>query len=245
MVFKKPAQKLAVVTGANRGIGYEICRQLAQNGILVILTSRDEVKGKAACQKFEKEELPVIFHPLDVTVASSVNRLAIFIKKEYGRCDILVNNAGIFLDAHQSSGDTPPSVFTTDLNTLRQTMETNVYGPLLMCQALIPLMKQNNYGRIINLSSGLGQLSDMKGGFSAYRISKTSLNALTRIFNDELKDCNILVNSMCPGWVKTDMGGPGAARPVSKGADTAIWLATLPDNGPRGKFFRDRKEIPW
>lgn len=245
MVLKKPIQKLAVVTGANRGIGYEICRQLAQNGILVILTSRDEVKGKAACQKFEKEELPVIFYPLDVTVASSVNRLAIFIKKEYGRCDILVNNAGIFLDAHQSSGDTPPSVFTTDLNTLRQTMETNVYGPLLMCQALIPVMKQNNYGRIINLSSGLGQLSDMNGGFSAYRISKTSLNALTRIFNDELKDCNILVNSMCPGWVKTDMGGPGAMRSVSEGADTAIWLATLPDNGPRGKFFRDRKEIPW
>src|SRR3989338_11173398 len=123
-------------------------------------------------------------------------------------------------------------------------METNVYGPLLLCQAIIPLMKKNNYGRIINLSSGLGQLSEMNGGHPAYRVSKTAINALTRILNDELKGENILVNSVCPGWVKTDMGGPGATRPVEEGAGTAVWLADLPADGPRGKFFRDKNEIP-
>lgn len=128
---------------------------------------------------------------------------------------------------------------------INRAMTTNVYGPLLMSQALVPLMKKNNYGRVVNISSGLGQLSDMGGGYPAYRISKTAINALTRMFAGELKDDNILVNSMCPGWVKTDMGGPDAPRDVQEGADTAVWLATLPDNGPRGKFFRDRQEIPW
>lgn len=128
---------------------------------------------------------------------------------------------------------------------INRAMTTNVYGPLLMSQALVPLMKKNNYGRVVNISSGLGQLSDMGGGYPAYRISKTAINALTRMFAGELKADNILVNSMCPGWVKTDMGGPDAPRDVQEGADTAVWLATLPDNGPRGKFFRDRQEIPW
>src|SRR3989338_10866458 len=121
-------------------------------------------------------------------------------------------------------------------------METNVYGPLLLCQAIVPLMKKNNYGRIVNLSSGLGQLSDMNGGYPAYRVSKAAINTLTRIVADEVKNQNILINSMCPGWFKTDMGGPNATRSIPEGADTAVWLATLLDNGPRGKFFRDRKE---
>ncbi|OGX08763.1 MAG: short-chain dehydrogenase [Omnitrophica WOR_2 bacterium GWA2_47_8] len=235
--------KIAVVTGANRGIGFETCRQLAEKGILVILTSRDEDKGLKACEKLDKEELPVRYHQLDVEHASSITAFKAFIEKKYGRCDILVNNAGIFPD--KPAGDKEPSVFQTPIDTLRRAMETNVYGPLLLCQALIPLMKKNNYGRIVNMSSGMGQLSDMNGFYPGYRVSKTSLNAITRILTDELLQSNILVNSMCPGWVKTDMGGAGATREVEEGADTAIWLATLPDNGPRGKFFRDRKEIPW
>lgn len=238
-------QKIAVVTGANRGIGFEICRQLAKKGILVILTSRDEAKGLSACKKLAKEELNLKYHQLDVMQASGINQLAQFLAKEYSRCDILINNAGVFLDAKQPDETKFPSVFSAELDTLRATMETNVYAPLLLCQAIIPLMKQNHYGRIVNLSSGLGQLSDMNGGYPAYRISKTAINALTRILNDELQGSNILVNSMCPGWVKTDMGGPNAPRSVEEGADTAVWLATLPDGGPRGKFFRDRKEIPW
>ncbi len=244
MIEAKVKDKIAVVTGANRGIGAEICRQLAKEGILVVLTSRDEAKGKAVCQALEKEELPVRYCQLDVDHPASIFNLENFMKKEFGRCDILVNNAGVFLDKPETKGDLP-SVFNAKIETVRRTMETNVFGPLLLCQAMIPLMKKNNYGRVVNLSSGMGQLSDMNGGYPGYRISKVSLNALTRILTDELKGTNILVNSMCPGWVKTEMGGPGATRSVQEGADTAVWLATLPDQGPKGKFFRNRKEIPW
>lgn len=238
-------EKIAVVTGANRGIGFEICRQLAEKGILVILTSRDEKKGLQACEKLDKEELPVRFHQLDVDHAASINNLKNFIEKEFGRCDILVNNAGIFPDVSNTSDEEDSSIFKVHLDTIRQAITTNVFGPLLMCQALIPLMKKNHYGRIVNMSSGMGQLTHMNGGYPAYRFSKTALNTLTRILNDELLEHNILINSMCPGWVKTDMGGPGATRSIEEGADTAVWLATLPDKGPRGQFFRDRKEIPW
>ena len=241
----KSKEKVAVVTGGNRGIGFEICRQLGQLGITVILACRDEVKGIGACNKLQKEELPVIVHQLDVTHAASIMALRKFIDDEFGHCDILVNNAGILIDEKETKHKEFPSILNTDIQTIRQTMETNLYGAVMMCQSMVPLMKKNNYGRIVNMSSGMGQLSDMNGGYPGYRISKTSLNVVTRILNDELSDENILVNSMCPGWVKTDMGGSGATRPVEEGADTAVWLATLPDSGPRGKFFRDRKEIPW
>jgi len=241
----KNIQKIAVVTGANRGIGFEICRQLARKkDILVILTSRDEKKGLKACEELQKKELPVRFEELDVASAASIQRFAQKIKKDYGRCDILINNAGILID-RESDDVNYSGILETKVETIRKTMETNVYGPLLLCQALVPLMKKNNYGRIVNLSSGMGQLSDMGGGYTGYRLSKVSINALTRIWTAELKDKNILVNSMCPGWVKTEMGGSEATRSVEEGADTAVWLAILPDNGPRGKFFRDRKEIPW
>ncbi len=237
--------KVAVVTGGNRGIGMEICRQLAKEGILVILTSRDESKGMAVCQQLQKEEFPVRYHPLDVDHAASIGALARFMEKEFGRCDILVNNAGIFPDVSAEKASEISSIFKTKIETIQKAMTTNVYGPFLMCQALVPLMKKNNFGRIVNISSGMGQLTYMNGGYPGYRISKTAVNALTRIFSEELLDSNIIVNSMCPGWVKTEMGGSGATRGVEEGADTALWLATLPDDGPRGKFFRDRKVIEW
>jgi len=232
-----PTKRVAVVTGANRGIGFETCRQLAKKGIQVILTSRDRANGEAAVEKLQAEGLDVSYHPLDVTDSDSVQRLAEFIKSEFGQLDILVNNAGVLLD----SSDT---VLSTKIDTLRQTMDTNLYAPLLLCQALIPLMK-HNYGRVVNVSSGAGQLSDMTSGYPSYRISKTALNALTRILANELKGTNILVNSVCPGWVKTDMGGANAPRTPEQGADTIVWLATLPDNGPTSGFFRDRQPIPW
>lgn len=243
----KKIQKIAVVTGANRGIGLEIARQLARrNDTLVVLTSRDKEKGLLACSDLELEELPARFHELDVDHPASIEHLAAFVQSEFGRCDVLINNAGIFPDAPNASDEHAfPSVFHASLATINRGLTTNVYGPLLLCQAFIPLMKKNNYGRIVNMSSGMGQLTDMNGGYPAYRISKTALNAVTRIFNDELLGSNILINSMCPGWVKTDMGGPGATRTVEQGADTAVWLATLPDDGPRGGFFRDREQIPW
>ncbi|ARV59992.1 short-chain dehydrogenase [Nostocales cyanobacterium HT-58-2] len=234
-------QKVAVITGANRGLGFEASRQLAKKGFLVILTSRDEAKGKAAAEKLQAEGLNVIFYPLDVTNHESSQQLAEFIRQQFGKLDVLINNAAIYIDS-QANGN---SVFDAKVDTLRQTMETNVYGVLQVTQALIPLMRKQNYGRIVNVSSGAGQLHDMGSGIPAYRISKTALNALTRIFATELQGTNILVNSVCPGWVKTDMGGSDAPRTPEEGVDTIVWLATLPDGGATGEFFRDRQLIDW
>jgi NAD(P)-dependent dehydrogenase (short-subunit alcohol dehydrogenase family) len=233
-------KRVAVVTGANRGIGLEICRQLARRGgIRVVLTARDQTKGKAAAGQLRDEGLEVDFHELDVTSEKSVETLAGWLEGTCKRCDILVNNAGILADPRGSRFlDSRPETY-------RQTLDTNVFGPLLLSQALVPIMKRSRYGRIVNISSGQGQLFEMGAGTPAYRISKTALNALTRVLAAELKGSGILVNSMCPGWVKTDMGGPGAPRTVQQGADTAVWLATLPDDGPTGGFFRDRKTIAW
>ena len=231
--------RVAVVTGGNRGIGFEICRQLAQHGIHVVLTSRDAAKGKVACAALRDAGLPVTFHQLDVTSVRSISALTAYLEKQYSRLDILVNNAGVLLDPKGSR------FMNSRIETYRETLETNLFGPLLLCQALVPLMQKNGYGRIVNLSSGLGQLSDMGTGTPAYRVSKIALNALTRTLAAELKGAHILVNSMCPGWVKTDMGGRNAPHTIAQGADTAVWLATLPDGGPTGGFFRDRKPIPW
>ncbi|MBZ0165331.1 MAG: SDR family oxidoreductase [Candidatus Omnitrophica bacterium] len=238
--------KIALVTGANRGIGFEICRQLsAQPGIRVIATSRSEDKGRAASEAFKGEGLDVHWQQLDITSAESVDRCVTDVVRTYGRIDILVNNAGIFPDTQGGTASSWPSVFETDLDTMRRGMETNVYGPMRLCQEIVPTMKKNGYGRIVNLSSGMGQLTHMNGGCPSYRLSKTSLNALTRIMAEELKGTNILVNCMCPGWVKTDMGGPNATRELPQGADTAVYLATLPDGGPTGGYFRDRKPFEW
>jgi NAD(P)-dependent dehydrogenase (short-subunit alcohol dehydrogenase family) len=232
--------RVAIVTGANRGIGLEICRQLAKRGgVHVILTARDEKKGKAAAQALRDEGLDVEFHRLDVTSERSARALADFLGKTCGRCDILVNNAGILADPHGTR------FLDSRVETYRETLETNVLGPLVVAQALLPLMKKHRYGRIVNVSSGMGQLTDMGTGSPAYRISKTALNALTRILSAEFSGGGILVNSMCPGWVRTAMGGPGAPRSVEQGADTAVWLATLPDGGPSGGLFQDRKPVPW
>ncbi len=235
------AEQIALVTGANRGLGLETSRQLAQQGIHVILSSRDVVKGEAAVEKLKAEGLTFSYHPLDVADSESIKRLAQFIQEQFGHLEILVNNAGIFIDPQ----DAAESIFQANLETLQRTYETNVYGPLQLCQALIPLMQKQGYGRVINVSSGMGQLSDMNGGSAGYRLSKTGLNALTRIFADELKGTNILVNSVCPGWVRTDMGGPNAHRNIEDGVNTIVWLATLPDGSPTGLFFRDRQPIPW
>ena len=232
-------KRVVVVTGGNRGIGHEICRQLAKLDLTVVLTSRNEKDGMEAVANFNKQGLPVRFYPLDVNDPSQIIKLKVFLVKEFGCCDCLVNNAGVFFDNKDGN------FFNTDLAIVRQTMETNVYGPYLLCKTLVPLMKKNNYGRIVNISSGLGRLNKMGGGFPAYRMSKVAINVITRVLAAELVGTNILVNSLDPGWVKTRMGGPGATRPVEEGADTAVWLSTLPDGGPTGKIFHDRKEVLW
>ena len=232
-------KRLAVITGANKGIGFEICRQLAHKGLRVVLTSRDARKGLKAQRILVQENLDVLFYELDVTEPTSVRALAKYVEKEHGAVDALVNNAGIMMDSSSTS------ILRESEDVFHATLETNFFGALRMCQALVPLMRKRGYGRVVNLSSGLGQLDDMGDGNAAYRTSKTALNALTRMVASATQQHDILVNSMCPGWVRTDMGGPNASRSVEKGAETAVWLATLPAGGPTGGFFRDKKAIPW
>ena len=237
------ATSVAVVTGANRGLGLETCCQLARRGISVVLTSRARDRGEAAAAQLRAEGLDVRFQLLDVTEAAAVDALSAFLQEEFGRLDILVNNAGIFSDPYDPANPAPASIFNADLDTIRLALETNTFGAMRMAQALIPLMAGR--GNVVNVSSGMGQLSDMNGCCPGYRLSKTALNAVTRILADELKHTGIRVNSVCPGWVKTDMGGAGAERSVQEGAAGIVWAACLPDDGPSGGFFRDGKPIPW
>jgi NAD(P)-dependent dehydrogenase (short-subunit alcohol dehydrogenase family) len=226
-----------VVTGGNRGIGFEICRQLASRGARVVLTARKAEAGREAVEKLAAQKLTARFHPLDVTSSESARALGDFLQRTFGRLDVLINNAGIISDADASG-------LEVKLSTVRTTLETNTLAPLHLSQTLLPLLKRSRAGRIVNMSSGMGALSDMSGGYAAYRISKAALNAVTGILSAELRG-TVAVNSMCPGWVKTDMGGANAERDVSQGADTAVWLALDAPQDLSGKFLRDRKVIAW
>lgn len=229
-------KRIAIVTGANRGIGYEVVRQLSEKNWTVILTARHEARGRTARDDLAGRGLDVRFHLLDVTDAEQVGRLGRDLAAEPGRLDVLVNNAGILMKEDRGSVRTP-------IETLRLTMETNFFGPFRVSQALLPLLNRSDDARIINVSSGLGQLSDGGGGYPAYSISKAALNMMTVQFAEDFGG-RVKVNSVCPGWVRTEMGGPGAPRSVEKGAESIVWLATE-SKIPNGKFIRDRKEIPW
>jgi NAD(P)-dependent dehydrogenase (short-subunit alcohol dehydrogenase family) len=230
-------EPVVVVTGGNRGIGFEICRQLSARGARVVLTARKQAAGEAAVEKLAGQKHAAAFHPLDVTDGESIERLRDFLKEIYGHVDVLINNAGII-----PTGEAP--AMKVDLATVRETLETNALGPLHLAQRLVPLMRRGTSPRIVNMSSGMGALNDNDGGYSAYRMSKTLLNAVTAILAAELSGA-VAVNSVCPGWVKTDMGGPAAERDVAEGADTAVWLALDAPATLTGKFVRDRKVIPW
>jgi len=267
--------KTILVTGANRGIGLEICRQLDLLGHIVILGSRDLSKGTEAAKSLSDR---VQVRQLDVTNEESMERVFENIREEFGKLDVLINNAGIgirseeadhtivtgikniiekkfkgvwhvaknFTPALRKAGFIPQKKGASDisLTIVDDIMLTNLYGAWRMIQVFLPLLTKSSEGRIINISSGLGELESLTGEYPGYSLSKASLNALTIMFANELKATGIKVNAMCPGWVKTDMGGPGAPRSVSQGADTAVWLATK-NEVPTGKFFRDRKEINW
>lgn len=231
--------RVALVTGANRGIGLEIVRQLARNGLRVVLTARDAAKGQAARAALAAEGLEASFHGLDVCDAGQARAAAEWVEREFGRLDALVNNAGVLIDPRGTR------VATLDPAVLRDTLETNLVGALVVTQACLPLMRARGYGRIVNVSSELAQLGSTGPGTPAYRISKTALNAFTRALAAEFTGTGIKANAMSPGWVRSDMGGPSAPRSLAQGADTAVWLALLPDDGPSGGFFKDREPIAW
>ncbi|MDQ3970254.1 MAG: SDR family oxidoreductase [Thermoproteota archaeon] len=230
-------KKIALVTGGNRGLGFETCRQLAQLGLSVILSARDISKGEKAAKQLSDIGLDVVFYQLDVSNQNHINRVSEQIIQQFTRLDVLVNNAAILYDTWQNA-------INADLEVVNQAIITNLFGPWRLSQICIPIMKRNKYGRIVNVSSGAGSLYYMDGGTPAYSVSKAALNALTRILASELRGTGILVNSIDPGWVATDMGGRGG-RPVEDGAKGIVWAATLPDNGPSGGFFFDSKPTPW
>jgi NAD(P)-dependent dehydrogenase (short-subunit alcohol dehydrogenase family) len=234
---KNESKTIIVVTGGNRGIGFEICRQLAERGAQVILTARKSEAGQLAVSQLAAQKLSAQFHPLDVTDPASMKALHDFLEKNFGRLDVLINNAGILPKEDAS-------VLEVKVETVRETLETNTLAPLRLSQVLAPLLKRSTAGRIVNQSSGMGALSEMKGDHAAYRLSKAALNGVTTILAAELHGA-VRVNSVCPGWVKTEMGGAGAEREVSQGADTAVWLALDAPPELSGKFVRDRKVIPW
>ena len=228
---------IALVTGANRGIGFELVRQLAQRGFTTVLGSRDPEKGRAVAQGLAAGGIQVEARRLDVDDAESVRELAAGLESEHGRLDVLVNNAAILYDTWQRGVD-------ADLDLVHQALETNLLGAWRTTQACLPLLRRSSHGRIVNVSSGSGSLSGMGAGTPAYSVSKAALNALTRILAAELRSDGILVNSVCPGWVATDMGGPGG-RPVEEGAASLMWAVLLPDDGPTGGFFRDGRPVDW
>jgi NAD(P)-dependent dehydrogenase (short-subunit alcohol dehydrogenase family) len=267
--------KTVLVSGANRGIGLEICRQLDELGFIVVLGSRDLEKGKEAAKNLSGN---VIVKQLDVTDEDSVQMLFESVKTDFGKLDILVNNAGLgagsqvqanhllgktknliasnFKGVWQMAKKTAPllrkagilkqkeGAMDISLDNAKHIMETNFYGAWRMIQVFVPLLQKSQDARIINISSRMGQLESLTGSYPAYSLSKFSLNALTIMLSNELSKTGIKVNAMCPGWVRTGMGGPDAPLSVHEGADTAVWLATEKEI-PSGKFFQNRKVIEW
>ncbi|MGW0657623.1 SDR family NAD(P)-dependent oxidoreductase [Streptodolium elevatio] len=229
------AAPVTLVTGANRGIGNEVARQLADQGHTVLLSARSaEAARDAAARLADRDVHPLV---LDVVDGDSVARAVDEIRDRHGRLDVLVNNAAVHYDTWQRAVD-------ADLAVVHEAAETNLYGPWRLVQAALPLLRKSGHGRIVNVSSEVASLTNMGGGTPAYTASKAALNALTRMLAAELRPDRILVNAVCPGWVATDMGGPGG-RPVRDGAAGIVWAATLPDNGPSGGFFRDGRPLPW
>jgi NAD(P)-dependent dehydrogenase (short-subunit alcohol dehydrogenase family) len=230
--------RVALVTGANRGLGLETSRQLLAKGLSVVLTGRDEDALMHAAATLDPREGRVMTVPMDVTDAGSITGAQQAIEKRFGRVDVLVNNAAVLHSEHED-------VLATATEAYRRTFDTNVFGVIEVCRVFAPEMVRAGYGRIVNVSSGAGQFAAMSAYAPAYSLSKAALNALTRILAQTYPDNGVLINAVDPGWVRTDMGGPSAPRSPQEGADTIAWLATLPDDGPTGAFFRDRRVIEW
>jgi NAD(P)-dependent dehydrogenase (short-subunit alcohol dehydrogenase family) len=228
---------VAVVTGANRGIGREVVRQLAEAGYRVVLGARDEARGRAAAEELGGADAGILACALDVADEASVRAAARRVEDEFGRCDALVNNAAI-------DYDTDARATTADLDRVYRALETNLFGAWRTALVFLPLLRRSPHPRLVNVSSGGGSISEMGAGTPAYSVSKAALNALTRILAAELRRDRVLVNAVCPGWVATDMGGAGG-RPVEDGAASVVWAVLLDDDGPTGGFFRDGRPVAW
>ena len=242
------SKKIALVTGANKGIGFEIARQLGSQNITVLVGTRDQARGEAAVQTLRAEDINAVLVQLDVTDQASIDEAAAFVEQTYGRLDILVNNAGISV----REWGTPPSQLS--LADLQKTFATNVFGVFAVTRAMLPLLRHSQSGRIVNLSSEMGSLSMNSDADSsiaqlpptlAYNASKTTLNALTVFFAKELRDTPIKINSVSPGYVSTDLNGHSGYLSTEQGAKTPVAFATLPADGPTGGFFGANGQIVW
>lgn len=231
--MKNTTQRVAIVTGANRGLGKEVSRQLAEQGDIVIVTARQFSSAQQTVEELGMDNL--LAAQLDITNQESVDQLVEFVQQRFSAVDVLINNAAIHYDTWQN-------VVNADLNTVQEAMDTNVYGAWRMTQAFLPLLQNSQQALIVNVSSGAGAIKNQTGSTPAYSMSKIALNSLTLMLANQLKSSGILVNAVCPGWVATDMGGSGG-RPVEQGASGITWAANLPANGPTGGFFRDGEEI--
>jgi NAD(P)-dependent dehydrogenase (short-subunit alcohol dehydrogenase family) len=262
-ITSEQKERITIVTGADRSIGFEVCRRLGEMGYRVVLTSPTPAKGEPAAKKLKRGGVDVVYHVLDLISERQINNLRKFVAAEFGRVDVLINNAGVLLDEGRSKlegiiagrlrqipkkvepGD-GPGILNVDLDIFRATLEINTLGALRMCQVFVPMMKEAGYGRVVNVSSSRGQLNGMTDdGAPAYQMSKAALNAVTLMVADAARGSGVLVNSVFPGWVRADIGGPNAPRSVEKAAETIIWLATLPAAGPTGGFFMDKKPMEW
>ena len=238
--------KVAVVTGAGRGIGLEVCRQLAERGMTVVLTARDPEKAKAAAEQLVGEGLAVIPKALDVSNDESVRGLAAELEQEFGTLDVLVNNAAAYADWSEMAS-------SADLELAQGVLETNLLGAWRVCQVFLPLIRRSGHGRIVNVSSGAGShgdpqfgLTTNRGSAASYGISKAAINALTAKLAAELEGTGVLVNAVCPGLTATAPGMEAmGARPIAEGAASVVWGAVIPDGGPTGGFFRDGEPLPW
>lgn len=236
-------EKVAIVTGANRGMGFETCRQLARLGFKVILCCRDLQLGERAADTLRNEGLRVEAFRLDLTKPEEIAALVMHARRDLRRVDVLVNNAGIYLEVGGTNINDRISAFDARLEVVRAILETNLIGPFALSQGIIALMRDRGHGRVVSLTSAMGQLSDMGGGAPGYRMAAVAINGMTKMFAEELRGTDVLVNSVDPGWVRTK--SPDATRSIEEGVVTTVWLATLPAGGPSGQFFRDKQPIPW
>jgi NAD(P)-dependent dehydrogenase (short-subunit alcohol dehydrogenase family) len=235
--MNKPITRVAVITGANRGIGLATARAMQDYGFFTILTARDVKQFSDIIDSMNPQWCH--FRELDVASEQSIANFCEQLKQDYSRVDILINNAGVYLDGQSPLSQLPLDIFN-------QTMQTNIYGPLSLMQKIIPLMLKNQYGRIVNISSGMGSSDSIaEAGAGSYKLSKQALNALTRLIAQEVDPAEIKINSVCPGWVRTRMGGPTAPRSEEQAVSGIMWAALLDEYGPTGGFFRDGKEINW